>query len=201
VNRIMLLGCITVLAVTCAFGGNNPEVKIAVHVTEHEPDRACTRGFPEIEDACDIQARFKGCGDIDFFPVFLDVSEYRGLEYAAAWPGSYSCVYTVCSYTHIGEIIWPGDWVSQCWAECMPGPVAVPGWGWITTDVPGSVCITPVQWTGEITIADCEDDAQLDHPVANFCAGVCGADGDDPCKALDQATVASTWGSVKAMFK
>ena len=201
----LIAAVIVLTVVTSAMGGINQYAKVAVHVVPYDCNRACTRNFPEFSNCGDINFTYSGCGDIDFFPVFFDLVEYRGLEYGAEWPGASSCVFTTCSYSHIGDIVWPGDGISQVWMDCRTQRTGVPGWGWITVDVPGQVCIVPHPVTGEITVADCHHTADLDHldyPASTFCGGVCGASGDDPCGGPpEQATVATTWGSIKGIFK
>lgn len=190
---------------TSVTGGINESAKVAVHLVPYDCNRACSRNFPEFTDCSDINTTYCGCGNIDFFPVFFDLVEYRGLEYAVEWPGLCSCVFSTCSYCQIGEIVWPGDGISQVWLDCRQHGVAVPGWGWITVDVPGQVCVVPHPMTGNITIAGCELPAEtddLDFPTAAFCGGVCGARGQNPCGGPpEQATVATTWGSIKRVFK
>jgi hypothetical protein len=203
VARLLLLVLYCVLiAAGSAFAGANTDAKVAVHVLPYDCHRACSRNFPVLEDECDIIATIKDCGDIDFFPVFFDLVEYQGVEYGVEWPGSYSCVFTVCCYTHIGEIVWPGDGTSQCWQSCMAGPIAIPGWGWITVDAPGEVCVVPHPLSGGIIVADCDPRwPQLDQVTTTYCAGVCQADGQHPCKAAGQPIAATTWGSIKHMFR
>jgi hypothetical protein len=74
----------------------------------------------------------------------------------------------------------------------------IPGWGEVTRDRYGLVCLASSPEIGEIEILDCDYD--LDYPVANFCAGVCGRLGENPLEA-DQTTVPVTWGGVKGLFK
>ncbi len=199
IKTLVIVTCVMFCMTAEVFAGSNADAKVAVHVLPYDCQRACNRKFPEIAGACDIQTTHEGCGDIDFFPVFYNLTGYRGFEYGVVWPGGYSCVYTVCSYTHIGDIMWSGDGTAQCWADCRQDPVVIPGWGWITVDGPGQVCVVPNPMSGEIVIGDC--DIQLDTVRTSFCAGVCGATGDDPCKFVDQATVPTTWGSIKGIFR
>jgi hypothetical protein len=199
---VVLILCCVLLAAGSALAGANAGAKVAVHVMPFDCHRSCNRNFPVIENECDIVATLKDCGDIDFFPVFFDLVEYQGLEYGVEWPGSYSCAYTMCSYTHLGEIVWPGDWTAQCWQGCMTGPMAIPGWGWITVDAPGEVCIVPSSPSGAILVGDCGPGCpQLDTLTTTYCAGVCAVDGKHPCKPGGQAVAAATWSSIKYMFK
>jgi uncharacterized repeat protein (TIGR01451 family) len=135
--------------------------------------------FPDIRNCQDFVTTHEGCDDVDFFPVFYDLVEFRGLEYSAHWPGSYSCAFTSCSDLKIGDIIWPGDGLSHAWYSCQLGPVAIPGWGWLSVNEPGLICVGAHPATGSITVGDC--DALLDNLGTTLCAGVCGAEGTDPC--------------------
>jgi hypothetical protein len=181
-----------------AVAGNNPDVKVGIHVLPHDPERGCYRNFPVVDDAGDIVFTYDGCEEVDFFPIFFDLTEWRCVQYAVVWPGSQICDFTVCSYSHIGEIIHSGDWIVHCWHDCKTGNAVIPGWGEVTMDAYGLVCLAPGDDIGEIAILDC--DYGLDYPTANFCAGVCGRVGENPLYA-DQATVPSTWGKVKSLFR
>jgi hypothetical protein len=185
-------------------GGANQHAKVGVHVVPYNCNRACNRFFPQIKSLHDITATYDGCGDIDFFPVFFDLVEYKGFEYGVDWPGSYSCVFISCSYTRLGDIVWPGDGISQVWPDCQPYAVAIPGWGWLTIDVPGTICIVPHPLTDMITVADCRDPADLDYVdylTSVFCAGVCGKAAESPGDVMTIATEPTTWGSIKGMFR
>jgi hypothetical protein len=194
-----LLLCIVLVTVSSVIAGQNPNSKVAVHVLPHEPDRACRRNFPAIENLCDINATYEGCGNIDVFPVFYDLVQYQGLEYGLEWPGSYSCVYTVCSDSHLWDIVWPGDGTSQIWGECRTGAVAIAGWGWITTDVPGLVRVVGHPASGHIIVGGCN--TKLDTVAVTYAAGVCGAAGEGPCGPGEQAVAAATWGGIKGIFR
>jgi uncharacterized repeat protein (TIGR01451 family) len=175
---LAVAGALISLSPACTRGGPNQNAKVAVHVMPHDGGRTCNEGMPEISGCADVSTTLAGCGDIDFFPVFLEVSEYQGIEYGVTWPGSYSCAFTSCSDLKIGDVIWPGDGVSHAWFDCQPGPVAIPGWAWINVNDSGHIRIVPYPRTGEITIGDCT--SQLDDIEHVYCAGVCGALGDDP---------------------
>jgi hypothetical protein len=189
-----------VLLVSCqALGGSNPDVKVGIHVLPHDPERGCFLNFPVVDDPSDIVFTYSGCGEeVDFFPIFFDLTECRGVEYAVIWPGSQTCTFTICSYTHIGQLVNSGDWIAQCWKECKTAYAVIPGWGEVTMDTPGYVCLAEVPESERIAIMDC--DLNIDLPVANFCAGVCGTIGENPLYA-DQATEPTTWGGIKSMFK
>lgn len=189
------------LAITIpCFAGNNPNYKVAVHVLPRDCQRNCAFDMPDINGPCDIQATYDGPGEFEFFPVFYDLAEVKCLEYAVEWTGDYQCAYSACSFTHIGEIVWSGDWMAQCFNGCQPGPVMIPGWGWIEMDKPGTICVVPAPHPGRIGVLDCTGE-NIDIPVATFCAGVLGAPGDDPCKGLARATEPTTWSKVKSMFR
>jgi hypothetical protein len=181
-----------------ASAGLNPQVKAGVHILPHDPERWCYSNFAEINGPEDIVFTYEGCEEVDFFPVFFDLNECLCVQYAVVWPGYETCSFNPCSFSHIGEIIEPGDWIVHCFEECRTGYAVIPGWGEVTMDEYGLVCLMPLPQTGTIDILDCHD--AIDHPVANFCAGVCGRVGEDPLQE-DQATVSSTWGSIKGLFR
>jgi hypothetical protein len=197
---VLLLVIATVLLICCeALAYSNQNVKVGIHVLPHDPERGCYINFPVIDDPSDIVFTYEGCGEeVDFFPVFFDLTECLGVEYSVIWPGSQTCTFTICSYSHIGQLIYSGDWIAQCWQECQTGYAIIPGWGEVTFDQPGYVCLAEVPATGRIAVLDC--DLTIDVPVANFCAGVCGRIGENPLYA-DQATTETTWGGIKTLFR
>jgi hypothetical protein len=197
--KVLIVSAAFVLAVSSvAIAGSNPNVKVGIHVLPHDPERWCYLNFPVINDPSEIVFTYEGCEEVDFFPVFFDLNECLCVEYAVVWPGNQTCSFNPCSYSHIGEIIEPGDWIAHCWDGCKTDYAVIPGWGEVTMDHYGLVCLAPTPESGRIGILDCND--RIDTPIANFCAGVCGRVGEDPLQD-DQATVSGTWGGVKSMFR
>ena len=176
----------------------NPAVKAAVHVEPHL-DRTCGRDFPDIGACADIVYE-TGALDVDAFPVFFGLSEYTALEYGLSWPGNSSCLFVSCSDLEIGGIVYSGDGISQAWTSCRPGPVAVPGWAWIEPEIAGQVCIVPHPVGYAISVRDCREVTELDHPDPVYCAGIGGAAGENPC-GYPTAGEPSTWGAIKAIFE
>jgi len=183
-KAIICLALPLVLAVSpgAAWAGANRDAKVAVHLLPHDDARTCSGDFPVISDCNGISTTCGCCGGVDVFPVFFGIEECFGVEYGLTWPGSASCTFTTCSDLHIGDISQPGDGISQVWFGCKTTPALIPGFGWIDFTQPVRICVAPHPHTGVIYIIDCGE--QLDEPVANFCAGVCGATGDDPCETV-----------------
>jgi uncharacterized repeat protein (TIGR01451 family) len=180
------LPIILVLLFTCAWSaqaGVNPNAKAAIHVLPHNPDLTCSHDFPEIISCQQIVTTYGGCDDVDIFPVFFDLVEYQGVEYGIEWPGIGSCAFTSCSDLTIGGIENSGDGISHAWYVCHSGPVAIPGWGWLTADEYGPVCLVPHPLAGGVIVGDCDYGSVLDTLETTFCAGVCGMPGDEPCGA------------------
>jgi hypothetical protein len=192
-RALVLAIALTLILSACAWAGANPNAKAAVHVLPHA-SRSCTKNFPVILDCGDIITT-EPSPDVDAFPVFFDLTAYQGLDYGMTWPGTYSCVFTSCADLAIGNIVWSGDGISQAWLACVVDSVCVAGWAWIYGS--GIVCIAPHPEAGGPTIGDCTPEP--DSLICNFCAGIGGYFGDDPC--LPTATEPSTWGSIKRMFR
>jgi hypothetical protein len=171
----------------------NLNAKVAVHVLPHTT-RACTKSFPAITSCAEIITT-EPSPDVDAFPVFFDLVAYQGFDYGMTWPGLYSCVFTSCSDLTIGGILWPGDGVSHAWYAGIVDSVAIPGWAWIWDY--GMVCVVPHPGTGSINIGSCQ--GEIDHPICNFCAGIGGYFGDDPCEPTK--TEPTSWGGIKALFR
>jgi hypothetical protein len=184
---------LTLVLSASAFAGANPDGKTAVHVIPHG-SRTCAKGYPVVAGCGDIITTEPGL-DVDAFPVFYDLNEYQGFDYGMTFPGPYSCAFTSCSDLAIGTIVWPGDGISHAWYVCQPGPIVLPGWGWIYGS--GEVHVVPHPTAGGPNIGDCA--GELDVPVCYTFAGIGGFFGDDPCRPT--ATEQSTWGSIKGIFK
>lgn len=177
----------------------NPDHKIAIHIVAHE-DRTCSDNFPVVEFCYDIQTTYPGCGEIDFFPVFYDLNAVISVEFGLAWPSDWgSCHYVACAGdTRVGDIVESGDGMGAAWVECHEAPLIVMGFGRITADVPGTICVTRNPLTGCWGVEGCDYETH-DPPAATFCSGACGEPGEDLFGTSN--TVPTTWGTIKAMFR
>jgi len=194
--RVLVIAVALTLALTAmAFAGANPDAKVAVHVRAHNAKAGCTVTIATCADIVTTEPGYS----VDAFPVFFDLVEYNGCEYGMCWPEwTYSAAWTSCSSLTIGEIHWPGDGASHAYADppCRTG-VMVPSFLWLYADGPGMICVCPHPISGIINTLDC---AQLvDDPMCNFCAGVYGMIGDDPCAPTGNEP--SSWGQIKGMFE
>ena len=186
------------------WSGSNPEFKVGVHVVPHAARRTCNTGLPALTSCSDIVATCSA-NDVDFFPVFFDLAEYHCMEYSVEWPGTYSCAFSPCTFHSMGTIVWPAgtvpvdnltDHITQCYEWCQPGPIAIPGWGWIYEPGPATIRIVPNSATGELAVLSCT--GSIEQPICNFAAGIGGAMGEQPCGP--SASESATWGAIKAMF-
>lgn len=177
----------------------NPLVKATLHVEEHSSSRRCTSGLPALTRCRDIVTTVES-GDVDVFPVFFNLEEYLCLEYGLMWPGEYSCAFTSCSDLTIGDIRYPGDGVAQAWQVCQPGPIGIGGWAWIFESGPAQICLVDHPQGYAINVRDCTPDGRLDEPEHTYCAGIAGAEGEDPCD-YPVGVQPSTWGKIKSMFE
>ena len=187
---------LTLVLSAVAFAGNNPVAKVAVHVRAHPLKLNCNT--VPIAGCADIVTTYPGFS-VDAFPVFYDLTEYKGVEYGLCWPAwTYSAAFLSCSDLVIGVIDWPGSEAAHTWTLCQNSPVAIPSAIWLYAGGPGMICPCPTS-LGVLTVLDCAEG--LDDPCDVFCAGVFGQDGDDPCAGGASAIEQSTWGGVKAIFE
>ena len=195
-KKVLVIAVALTLALSAfAFAGLNPDAKVAVHVRPHSAKAGCTL-TPAILDCGDIVTTEPGFS-VDAFPVFFDLVEYLGCEYGLCWPSwTYSAAFTNCATFVIGAIDWPGSGASHTWTDCQYG-VMVPSFVWLYASGPGYICVCPHPISGLIAVLDCHEG--LDAPRCNFCAGVYGYIGDDPC--WPTGTEASTWSEIKGMFE
>jgi hypothetical protein len=184
---------LTLVLSASAFAGQNAAAKGAIHVIPHA-SRTCAKGFPVVTGCGEIITTEPGL-DVDAFPVFFELIEYQGFDYGMVFPGPYSCAFTSCSDLAIGTITWPGDGISHAWYLCQPGPIVLPGWGWIYGT--GYVELVAHPTAGGVIVGDCG--GVLDDIICLTKSGIGGMFGDDPC--LPTATEQSTWGGIKGIFK
>jgi hypothetical protein len=176
---LIIVACVVLAMASSCLGGQNPGAKVAVHVMPHSPKRSCADALFTI-GGCEDIVRTLETGDVDCFPVFFNLAEFQGCEYALSWPGTNSCTFTSCSDLVIGTIVNPGDGISHTWFECQTGGIAIPGWAWIEEPDSSQVCVIGHPMTHIINILDCNEG--LDQPSEDpFCAGIGGLAGDDPC--------------------
>jgi len=196
-KRIMVIAVLAVLIfVGVALAGNNPLAKVAIHVKDHNAKQGCGN-LPAIAACEDINTTYADFS-FDAFPVFFDLVEYKAVEYGMCWPDwTFSAAFTNCADFVIGEIVWPGDGISQTWISCHPEAIVITCWAWLYADGPGLVTVCEHPVTGEIQILDCSDN--LDSPVGNYPAGVFGEEGGEPCEPV--MIEPTTWGAIKGMFE
>ena len=192
--RVLVIALALTLALSAlAFAGNNPDAKVAVHVRAHNAKAGCTVAITGCADIVTTEPSYS----IDAFPVFFDLAEFQGCEYGLCWPAwTYSAAFTNCATFVIGSIAWPGDGASHTWTECAAG-VMVPSFVWLYADAPRMLCVCPHPVSGGIFVLDCAEG--VDSPGCNFCAGVYGLVGDDPCEPT--GTEPSSWGEIKGLFE
>ena len=199
----MVLVSAILSACVCATAGINADHKAAIHVLPHE-SRSCTQNSPSIGACGDIVTTYAGCGDIDFFLVFYDLVRWQGMEYGLWWPPEWGeCVYTKCAGDlFIGDIAASGDGLAAACFECQYSEIVIAGFAWVTAETPGVVCpvLSPCPTAPHLGVGDCDEfGAELEFSRCAFCAGVCGAVGDDPCGPSDVEP--ATWSKIKSMFR
>ncbi len=193
-ERTIAITCLLVLILGAAcLAGSNWNSKGAIHILPHG-ERTCTENFPVIAGCDDIITTQPG-GDLDVFPVFFDIYDYREFTFALFWPEeNMDCVFTGCSDYTSATVLYSGEEVTQAWYECQPGPVAVTGW--LQYDgVDGML-----GFIGPAYVTDCY--GSIDGVCGCYWAGYGGWIGDDPCTPCDpSAADEDTWGEIKAMFR
>jgi len=193
---VMVIALVASMACSC-FAGNNPLAKVAVHVRAHNSKLGCTVS-PAIETCLDIVTT-EPTYNVDAFPIFYELTEFKALEYGLNWPAEWGTgTFTSCSDLTIDGIVNPGDGVAHSWFVCQ-GTVSAPGFLWLYASAPGNICVVnnPNSVDGPgIYIVDCSQG--VDNPMSNFCAGAYGSDGEDPCQ---DATDPTTWSAIKQIFR
>jgi hypothetical protein len=185
------------LSVT-ALAGDNPLIKLGLHTKAHPT--SCTKNYPTFPTCASIITTTELC-EFDVMPVFFDLAEITVVEFGLTWPEEWGTMSWVrCKGTiAVGGILNPGDGTAISWSTCQYVWSMAPGYGWLIATGPGMICPIPYYATGDYGVVDCISPVEYDRPMCVFCAGACGATGDDPC--LPTAVEPSTWGSIKSMFE
>jgi hypothetical protein len=153
------------------------------------------KNFPTITGQGDVVYTYAG-GDVDAFPVFFDMVEYRGFDYGLTWPGTYSCAFTSCSDLAIGTIQYAGQGVSHAWYVCQSSDIGVPAWAWIYEPAPARIQVVDHPTVGGILVGDCTEPFAVKDtipPSRSYYSGIAGEEG--------QPIQATSWGHIKAIFK
>jgi hypothetical protein len=198
-RRILLIAfCFVLLLSTAVLAGYNPNGKVAIHVRAHSAKAGCNYGT--IIDCHDIVYTMTSA-EVDAFPVFFDLTEYRGCEYAITWPiGWGSAAFTSCSDFVIGSITNRGQGASHTWTgDCKTG-VMVPSFLWLYTGSSGTICPVGHPQHGFIYTLDCHENKEAVWTTRWGCAGINGAAGMDPCTDLEPVTP-TTWSGIKTLFE
>ncbi len=198
----MLLALIWVLAFTSAAVGSptpdNPNLKVVLHVEAHDT-RSCSKNMPAIASREDFNRIWDTYTDVDVFFVVFSYDSLTNVQFALEWPQEWGSGFTYhCGDLVIGSIEYPGDWLSVAWQTCQRNdvrpqywPVA---WTWLAPTCDGEIAIGS-QYLWAVDCAFQETD-----PESIFNAGV-NVDPYEGPPGGGVATVPSTWGSVKAMFR
>jgi hypothetical protein len=218
--RHLLVVAFLVLALTpAALAGVSPEVAIALHVT---PEFTYCDLSP-LPDCMVIQTHYQTLDEPVYIYVMIcghgwDGDGFMGATYGLTWPAEWGPAigWWDCSDFSIGEILNPGDWISQTWGLCqlpLGRPEAAGILGLVPT-TPGRVEVTTSGETGTAEVLDCHlgIDIVLPCDIGNGRAGwvsVQDADGGcnpcpcvgPPCYLPPSATVIDTWSSIKALFE
>ncbi len=205
-RAILLALTMACLIAAPAWCGQNPDVKVTIHVMRHDENRTCTENLPVLagcEDATPGGAA--GYHDCDAFLVFYSLAEYNLLEYGVIqYYGGYGTMHDCSDHMLLDDSDRNHLGVTQFYNNCQPGPTAIPLWfgfWWVTAE---QMCIAEHPSTGDISVGDCQDPMQIDKAPYLYCVGLGHwAYWPDPCIPSQGpvAVKASTWGEVKALFR
>ena len=199
-----------VLSVSAFAAGMNVHSKIAIHIKAHPT--SCTKLYPTFTNCAQIVFTWPNpdmINGFDFMPVFYDLVSWGVLETGVIWPeatwGSASWVkckgdVAVGSLQHSADTVDPtgNNGTAIGWSICQTLWAMAPGYGWLIATEPGRITPVPNPVSQAWFVVDCN--GMYDVPFCVSSAGIGqGMIGDDPCRAT--ATVPSTWGEIKGMFR
>jgi hypothetical protein len=186
------------LAAGAAYGGANPEAKLALDCHTRVPGRHCT---PTYGSEDEFQQYLGATGYYDVIVVLYDFNEVKGLEFGLDYSEVedwYFTGFVSCADFLIGGVDQGGmTSVTQTWQDCIeledlgPGQTAL-GVGWLMLyGGAGPVRIGPSD-LGGFQVLDCH--CQLD-PIVGMRQGYLG--GYEPPVSVE----ATTWGGVKGLYR
>ena len=198
-RRVLLIAlCFVLLLSTAVLAAYNPDAKVAIHIRAHNAKLGCDYGT--IVDCHDIVYSFTG-ESIDAFPVFWDLTEYLGCEYAITWPEAWgTAAWNNCADLVIGEITSPGMGASHTWLGGCKTGVMVPSFLWLYAGSSGLICPIGHPQHGKIYVLSCHDVQEAVRTDRWGCAGLNGA--TVPVAPCDlPAVTPTTWGEIKSLFQ
>jgi hypothetical protein len=189
------------------FAGMNPSNKVGIHVGG-EISKCKSATFSTCSD---IQTTYASCDTIYVIPVHYDLVGVTVVEGGLQWPTEWGTLY------HVNQCFGSlaiHDFEDSGYAEysyaatsCVTTWAAVLCIARFYYGVPdsGRICPVPNATTGFIGVVDCTEnpEPQADSASALFCAGVCGAEGDDPCGGRDgdSGEGTGTSGGIRGYYK
>jgi hypothetical protein len=200
--------CIALLSVgRDAFAGLNAYNKVAVHVSS-----TISKCNAVAFSSCfDIHTTHIACDTIYVIPVHYDLVGVTVVEGALQWPAEWGTLYKLqqCFGSLAIDNFSASGYAEYSYAStsCVTTWAAVPCIAQFYYGVPSPGRIYPLAnvKTGFIGVVDCTEDPepQADSASGLFCAGVCGAQGDDPCGGRDgdSGEGKGTSGGIRGYYK
>lgn len=219
-SAIVVMVGIVALALPCWAGGgkayvndtdassDNANVKFAIHFVTYAT-KSCSK-LPSITAREQMVTRWNSTGDVDAFFVVFDYDSLLNYEYALSWPSEWgSCSTVICAKDlAIGTIANPGDGLVGTFYECQR-PVRVGGtrpnyWvvakHWLAPSGAGEISILRNPATNMFGVTGCwpESNPIYAFPETLYYGGILM---DPYVGPPPNATLPTTWGAVKALFK
>ena len=200
---VMVLG-----AASYVFAGANPMVQLAIDAQARNAKRACATS---LYGACsEIVSEYHGIGYTDVVIVVYRYVAITAVEYGVSYPGAYLTAFVSCSDFIVGGVDLGGymscaqSWTAaQYAADPDPGTSGIAvGWMQLYTYGPMRVDFIPSD-QGNLQVLDAALAPDLVHTThAGFLGSEApGGEDLDPCTPGPTATEASTWGSVKSLYR
>jgi hypothetical protein len=212
---------IIALALPCWAGGgkgyvndtdaaaDNANVKFAIHFVTYAT-KTCSK-LPAISSREQIVTRWNSTGDVDAFFVIFDYDSLLNYEYALTWPAEWgSCSTVICAKDlSLGGVVNPGDALSASFFDCQR-PIRLGGsrpnyWPvvkhWFAPTGSGEIGIIRSSTTGMFGTVGCWPPSNPIHaePETVYYGGILMDPYVGPPPG--NATLPTTWGAVKALFK
>ena len=154
----------------CGKAAANANLKVAIHVMAHTPG---PRKVPVFGSSDKLTSSYAGTGELDFVPVFYDLTGYQRLEFGLTWPAEWgSCQFTTSSGDiRAGGIIEPGDGMILGWGSCQRTWSLSAGCGRLVATGPGTICPVPNPMSKRLGVVNCASpEAGFDPAQGTFCA-------------------------------
>jgi hypothetical protein len=187
----------------------NANVKMALHILPHGVSTCSGKSIPVITSFDGIIRTQSTHAELDVFLVIFDYDSLSGYEYDLNWPAEWGSASTqVCvGDLGVGQIIYPSDpglaytlSGGTCKISGVNAAAFLPvAYSWLAPNSDGEIEIEENKNDGNNGVLNCP---AVGDPAEQWIQAIYNAGVNvDPYEGPGPATVPTSWGSIKALFR